>query len=83
MASIYPMQTPDEYAPSRLYDPAYDSGKEKDPWQHFRPISRQEAYKADITYGTSSEFGFDYLRDNMVTEPDPVRPASSLLCHRR
>ena len=67
VASIYPMQTPDEYAPSRLYDPAYDSGKEKDPWQHFRPISRQEAYKADITYGTSSEFGFDYLRDNMVT----------------
>jgi preprotein translocase subunit SecA len=67
VASIYPMQTPDEYSPSRLYDPAYDSGKEKDPWQHFRPISRQEAYKADIIYGTSSEFGFDYLRDNMVT----------------
>jgi preprotein translocase subunit SecA len=61
------MQTPDEYSPARLYDPAYDSGKENDPWQHFRTISRQEAYKADITYGTSSEFGFDYLRDNMVT----------------
>jgi preprotein translocase subunit SecA len=67
VASIYPMQTPDEYSPARLYDPAYDSGKENDPWQHFRTISRQEAYKADITYGTSSEFGFDYLRDNMVT----------------
>jgi preprotein translocase subunit SecA len=30
------------------------------------PCSRQEAYLADITYGTNSEFGFDYLRDNMV-----------------
>jgi preprotein translocase subunit SecA len=68
VASIYPMQTPDEYTPSRLYDPTYDSGKEKDIWRHFRPISRQEAYKADITYGTSSEFGFDYLRDNMVVD---------------
>jgi len=68
VASIYPMQTPDEYSPARLYDPTYDSGKENDPWQHFRTISRQEAYKADITYGTSSEFGFDYLRDNMVTD---------------
>ena len=54
--------------PPCLYDPSYDSGKEKDIWRHFRPISRQEAYKADITYGTSSEFGFDYLRDNMVVD---------------
>jgi len=68
VASIYPQQTPDEYAPSRLYDLTYDSGKENDPWCHFRPISRREAYQADITYGTSSEFGFDYLRDNMVTD---------------
>jgi preprotein translocase subunit SecA len=34
-----------------------------------RPIGRQEAYRADITYGTNNEFGFDYLRDNMVTSP--------------
>jgi preprotein translocase subunit SecA len=68
VASIYPMQTPDERNPARLYDPAYDSGKEKDRWPHFRPISRQEAYQADVTYGTSSEFGFDYLRDNMVAD---------------
>jgi len=68
VASIYPQQTPDEHAPSRLYDPTYDSGKENDPWRHFRPISRREAYQADITYGTSSEFGFDYLRDNMVVD---------------
>ena len=31
-----------------------------------RPVPRQEAYRADITYGTNNEFGFDYLRDNMV-----------------
>ena len=34
---------------------------------YLRPVSRQEAYQADITYGTNNEFGFDYLRDNMVT----------------
>ncbi|MFH1169709.1 MAG: hypothetical protein V1691_03330, partial [Chloroflexota bacterium] len=66
VASIYPMQSPDAYSPARLYDPSYDSGKENDPWRHFRPVTRKEAYEADITYGTSSEFGFDYLRDNMV-----------------
>jgi preprotein translocase subunit SecA len=66
VASIYPMQTPDEHTPARLFDPDYDSGDSR--WRYFRPISRQEAYKADITYGTSSEFGFDYLRDNMVTD---------------
>ncbi len=76
VASIFPMQTPDEYAPARLYDPAYDSGKENDSWRHFRPISRKEAYQADITYGTSSEFGFDYLRDNMVMDLSQcVQPA--------
>jgi len=66
VASIYPQQSPDETTPARLYDPGYDSGDQR--WAHFRPISRKEAYKADITYGTSSEFGFDYLRDNMVLE---------------
>jgi len=66
VASIYPMQNPDEYTPARLYDPDYDSGDSR--WKHFRPIPRKEAYQADITYGTSSEFGFDYLRDNMVSD---------------
>ncbi len=33
------------------------------------PEERREAYSCDITYGTNSEFGFDYLRDNMVTDP--------------
>jgi len=68
VASIYPMQNPAEHTPARLYDPEFDSGDERDPWRHFRPIPRGEAYQADITYGTSSEFGFDYLRDNMVMD---------------
>ncbi|MCH8864129.1 MAG: preprotein translocase subunit SecA [Chloroflexi bacterium] len=66
VASIYPQQNPDEQAPSRLYDLEYDSGDNR--WRYFRPISRREAYQADITYGTSSDFGFDYLRDNMVVD---------------
>ncbi|WKZ29195.1 MAG: preprotein translocase subunit SecA [Patescibacteria group bacterium] len=35
-----------------------------------RPIGRRDAYLCDITYGTNNEFGFDYLRDNMVTVPE-------------
>jgi preprotein translocase subunit SecA len=34
--------------------------------KHMRPVSRRQAYAADITYGTNNEYGFDYLRDNMV-----------------
>jgi len=68
VSSIYPQQKNDEHTPSRLYDPAFDSGEKV--WKHFRPVSRRQAYEADITYGTSSDFGFDYLRDNMVTSPD-------------
>jgi preprotein translocase subunit SecA len=37
---------------------------------YMRPITRQEAYRCDITYGTNNEFGFDYLRDNMATRPE-------------
>lgn len=37
-------------------------------WPHLMPCSRQQAYAADITYGTNNEFGFDYLRDNMVLD---------------
>ncbi len=43
-----------------------DKTEEDERLQHFRRVARQEAYKADITYGTNNEFGFDYLRDNMV-----------------
>ena len=48
---------------SFLYDPSYLSTDKK--LDFLRPCSRQEAYAADITYGTNNEFGFDYLRDNM------------------
>jgi len=37
-----------------------------------RPVFRGEAYRADITYGNNDEFGFDYLRDNMATEPEEL-----------
>jgi len=48
---------------SYLYDPAYVSSDIR--LANLRPCSRREAYRADITYGTNNEFGFDYLRDNM------------------
>src|ERR1700694_1358472 len=52
-----------------LYDPDYSDEAHTDPrLQHFRPVSRREAYAADITYGTNNEFGFDYLRDNMAED---------------
>jgi preprotein translocase subunit SecA len=40
--------------------------------KHLRPVSRREAYMADITYGINSEFGFDYLRDNMAPDLENV-----------
>ncbi|MDI7277239.1 MAG: preprotein translocase subunit SecA, partial [Anaerolineae bacterium] len=49
---------------SFLYDPDYQAADDR--YQHLRPVPRAEAYAADITYGTNNEFGFDYLRDNMV-----------------
>lgn len=40
--------------------------------KHMRPVTRQQAYRADVTYGTNNEFGFDYLRDNMVQSLDQM-----------
>ncbi len=40
--------------------------------QFLRPCTRKEAYAADITYGTNSEFGFDYLRDNLVQTKEQI-----------
>ncbi|HVQ45055.1 MAG TPA: preprotein translocase subunit SecA [Candidatus Saccharimonadia bacterium] len=52
-----------------VYDPEYSSDEHGDErLNHLRPVSRGEAYAADITYGTNNEFGFDYLRDNMVDD---------------
>ena len=49
---------------SFVYDPAYPATDDR--YQNLRPVPRREAYLADVTYGTNNEFGFDYLRDNMV-----------------
>jgi preprotein translocase subunit SecA len=45
-------------------------------YEFLRPCSRKEAYAADITYGTNSEFGFDYLRDNIEFEVTRLRQRS-------
>ena len=59
---------------SFLYDGTYTNENHTDPrMQKLRPCTRREAYEADITYGTNNEFGFDYLRDNMVNEINLVR----------
>ena len=59
---------------SYIYDPSFTSDEHQDPrMKNLKPCSRQDAYKADITYGTNNEFGFDYLRDNMVREVDQLR----------
>lgn len=59
---------------SYMYDGAYDSDLHTDArMKRLRPVSRKEAYAADITYGTNNEFGFDYLRDNMVNDADLLR----------
>ncbi len=49
-----------------IYDPSYDEGEAG--FEHMRPATRKEAYAVDITYGTNNEFGFDYLRDDMVRD---------------
>ncbi len=49
---------------SFLFDPNFDASDKR--LQHLRPCTRQEAYRADLTYGTNNEFGFDYLRDNLI-----------------
>ena len=49
---------------SFLYDPTYEAADKR--LQHLRPCSRHEAYRAEITYGTNNEYGFDYLRDNLI-----------------
>ncbi len=50
-----------------IYDPEFvDEHALEERTKHLRPVERQLAYKSDIVYGTNNEFGFDYLRDNMV-----------------
>jgi len=58
---------------SFIYDKNYQD-KDSQDWRltHLRPISRREAYLADVTYGINSEYGFDYLRDNMATNTEEM-----------
>jgi len=51
---------------SFLFEADYRTSDDR--YQKLRPCSRREAYQADVTYGTNNEFGFDYLRDNMVMD---------------
>ena len=55
-----------QHEASFIFDPDHES--EDTAWRHLRPVTRRQAYEADITYGTNNEFGFDYLRDNMVVD---------------
>lgn len=66
---------------SYIYDPAHieldanrdETGSFKVVHEFLRPVTRPEAYKADITYGTNNEFGFDYLRDNLEYNTTALR----------
>jgi len=51
---------------SFVFEPGFPTSDER--LINLRPVTRKEAYAADVTYGTNNEFGFDYLRDNMVTD---------------
>ena len=68
-----------QHQSSFIYDPGFSGEEEVDgerdeegsfkvQEKYLRPVSRKEAYQADITYGTNNEFGFDYLRDNMTQD---------------
>ncbi len=66
---------------SFIYDPSHteldkerdDLGSFKVTHEFLRPVTRREAYEADITYGTNNEFGFDYLRDNLEYDSKNLR----------
>lgn len=65
---------------SYLYDPTHqEADAQRDAEGSFkveraflRPVTRKEAYAADVTYGTNSQYGFDYLRDNLVTNKEEI-----------
>ena len=59
---------------SFVYDKSYENEDHDDPrMKHLKPATRKEAYMCDVTYGTNNEFGFDYLRDNMVKDAQYLR----------
>lgn len=53
-----------QHESSFLFDPEYEAADKR--LNYLRPCTRPEAYRADVTYGTNNEFGFDYLRDNLI-----------------
>src|SRR3989440_5163531 len=59
-------QQSDGGAASYVFEPGYPTNDER--LINLRPVTRREAYAADVTYGTNNEFGFDYLRDNVVQD---------------
>lgn len=62
--------TPEAQSIDELSEEELAAGLIDPDWPQLRACSRKEAYAADITYGTNNEFGFDYLRDNMVRSID-------------
>jgi preprotein translocase subunit SecA len=68
--------SPDPDAGSFMFDPAFQSADAR--FQGLRPCKRRECYQADITYGTNNEYGFDYLRDNMVYDKTQMVQRESL-----
>lgn len=68
--------SPDPEAGSFMFDPDYQSSDSR--YQNLRPCKRRECYEADITYGTNNEYGFDYLRDNMVIELEQMAQRQEL-----
>jgi len=73
---------------SFIYDPSFiakEADKVRDNLgvfqvvhEYLRPVSRKEAYLADIVYGTNHEFGFDYLRDNLVHDSEEISQVKGL-----
>jgi preprotein translocase subunit SecA len=56
-----------------IYDPSFSDDSAHDyRFKHLRPITRKEAYEANVLYGINSEFGFDYLRDNMAQNMEQI-----------
>jgi len=57
-----------------LFDPQSepDENEVSVEMENLKPVSRAEAYGCDVTYGTNNEFGFDYLRDNLVLDPNQM-----------
>ncbi len=68
-----------EHETSYIYDENFVDAKDKSEDKsikvvddYLRPVTRREAYQADVVYGTNNEFGFDYLRDNMQTDKNEI-----------